>query len=286
MSDPTKLTYAYYLEGFDPDWRYTKDRIVSYPHLPPGQYTFKVKSAENNVFSDEPEATYSFTIERAFYNTYWFYTFVLGLISLIIYFFIKRDQRERALRAELSQKKVETQLINLKSQLNPHFLFNSFNTLIGLVEEDTDRGIKYVEYLTDFYRSILEIGKEELIPLDKELQLVQLYSFLLQERFGDGLRISFDIPPEESLIPPLTLQMLIENAVKHNVVSEKNPLIIKVFTSKNHIIVSNNLNPKISKEPSTSIGLQNIRRRYLLLGNKAIEVSQQGDAFQVKLPLL
>jgi ligand-binding sensor domain-containing protein len=286
MSDPSKLSYSYILEGFDQEWRKTKDRVVSYPHLLPGNYTFKVMSSENQTFSDEPITAYSFKIKRSFYSTWWFYTICTSLLLLIAYFLFKRNQREKNLRAELAQKQVEAQLISLKSQLNPHFLFNSFNTLIGLIEEDGNKGVKYVEHLTDFYRSILEVGKEELIPLEKELKLIKLYSLLLKERFGDGLKIKIQPIHHASLIPPMTIQMLVENAVKHNVISIKTPLIINVDLIGQHIIVSNNLNLKISKEPSTNTGLLNIRRRFLLLAGKAIRVSSENGIFKVELPII
>ena len=287
LTDPGKLSYAYRLEGYDKDWRFTKDRKVSYPHLPPGTYTFQVKSSENYEFSDEPITSYTFKIKTAFYNTYWFYLIAFGIVGLLGYVLIKREQKEKLLEAELAQKKVETQLINLKSQLNPHFLFNSFNTLIGLIEEDKHRGVSYVEHLTDFYRSILEIGKEELIPLSKELHLLKLYSFLLKERFGEGINISFqEIKDNQILIPPLSLQMLVENAVKHNIVSKNQPLHINISISKDQIEVKNNLNLKISKEPSTSIGLENIKRRYLLLRGKNITIEKEGNSFIVSLPVI
>lgn len=284
LTDPSKLSYSYYLDGYDQEWRETKDRYVNYPHLPPGSYTFNVKAAENEYFSDEPISSYSFRIKRAFYNSWWFYAIILTLLSYLFYYLFKRDQREKALKVDLEQKQIETQLINLKSQLNPHFLFNSFNTLSGLVEENPEKGISYIENITDFYRSILDIGDQKLIPLSKELELVELYKKLIAERFGEGFRLDFYISDNSVMIPPLTIQMLIENAVKHNQLSRNQPLLVTLKQTDNQLIIKNNIIPKNVKVHSTGLGIKNIKDRYRLLGFDRVVIENGQQDYTVILP--
>lgn len=285
LTDPGKLSYAYYLEGFDAAWRETKDRSVSYPHLPPGKYSFHVKAAENKYFSDEPVNSYSFRIKRSFYNSDWFYILLIGLAALIIYYFIKRRQSEKDLRAKLKQKQVEAQLINLKAQLNPHFLFNSFNTLSGLIEEAPEKSITYIENITDFYRYILELGDRKLIPLSKELELVALYEKLLRERFGNGFEIDVQVTDQSLPIPPMTLQMLIENAIKHNQLSTRQPLKIQIIQKGDKLIVNNSKLLKNSSVPGTGLGIKNISDRYRLLGFEEVLIKENHSTFSVLLPI-
>ncbi len=284
LTDPGKLSYAYYLEGYDSHWRETKDRSISYPLLPPGKYKFHVKATENNYFSDEDVTTYSFEIRRSFFNSLIFYSLITILSLGFIIWLIKRDQREKELKVRLEQKQIETQLINLKAQLNPHFLFNSFNTLSGLIEENPDKGISYIENITDFYRYILELGDEKLIPLSKEIDMVHIYEKLLSERFGNGFNINYQLHDLSVVIPPMTIQMLIENAIKHNQLSRKKPLTIDIVQDKNGLKVVNSKAPKNMMSYSTGLGLKNIRDRYRILGYKDIIIEDLPNQFSVYLP--
>ena len=157
---------------------------------------------------------------------------------------------------------------------------------MGLIEEDSKKSISYVECLTDFYRLILDIGKSELIPYNKELELVKLYAYLLKERFGEGFNLYIGNPDLQLYVPPLTIQMLVENAVKHNVVNLQKPLKINVDVLMDKIVVFNNLNPKINQTESTKIGLNNINKRYQLLVGKSIEYQKTATSFVVKLPVI
>ena len=195
-----------------------------------------------------------------------------------------RDQREKELKSLFQQKQIETKLINLKAQLNPHFLFNSFNTLSGLIEIDPDRGISYIENITDFYRYILDLGDKILIPLSKEMELVTLYEQLLKERFGDGFAVSVSLTNNAVLIPPMTIQMLIENAIKHNQLSKKRPLNVSINQNEQYIIITNNKAPKNMTVPGTGLGLRNIQDRYRLLGFDDVIIKDSKTTFSVYLP--
>lgn len=285
LTDPEKLSYTYFLEGYDHEWHLTKDQSATYQRLPPGEYNFKVKSAENGYFTDEPIANYPFSINRAFYNTWWFYTLIILSFLGTGYWIYHRRKRSERLLTELNAVQVESQLINLKSQLNPHFLFNSFNTLLGLIEEDPKKGTKYTEKLTDYYRAILESGNEKMIPIEKELNLVRSYLSLLKERFGKNLKVKIEINKNKlNYVPPMSLQMLIENCVKHNAIGRGAILRISLQENEHEYVISNNINPKISHEKSTQIGLKNINKRYMLLSGKQITINSNDQYFEVRLP--
>ncbi|MCB9040652.1 MAG: histidine kinase [Lewinellaceae bacterium] len=153
----------------------------------------------------------------------------------------------------------------MKSQINPHFLFNSFNTLITIIEENPEIAVEFVEKLSDFYRSILQYREMEVISLREEVVLVQNYAFLLKKRFGDSLSLTVHHNEEQAYIAPLTLQILVENAVKHNIISKSRPLNIEICAGGEYITVRNNLQKKIAMELSTGFGLQSIVNRYALL---------------------
>ncbi|MBK8633030.1 MAG: histidine kinase [Saprospiraceae bacterium] len=176
---------------------------------------------------------------------------------------------------------------NLKSQLNPHFLFNSFNTLDGLIEEDNkDRSLSFVENLTAFYRLVLEHGKSKLVSFDDELKLVSLYVNLLNERFEDSIVLEVQDTCADCKIPPLVLQILAENAVKHNEFNGQNILTIKIYRSENWICVSNNRRPKQYPVASSKSGLENIMQRYRLISNQEIVIEPSDLEFIVKLPII
>ena len=192
-------------------------------------------------------------------------------------------------KEQLKRQNVESQLEILKNQVKPHFLFNSLNTLTSLIPDDPDLAVDYVQKLSKVYRYILEIKDKKLIPLQEELDCIKAYLFMLKIRFGENLQTEID---ETGLnfnhhIVPLSLQLLVENAVKHNIISNKKPLKIKLHKGKNgNLLVSNNLQRKTQMMPSTGTGLENIRSRYEILSNQKVEVIVSEKHFTVALPLV
>jgi LytS/YehU family sensor histidine kinase len=178
----------------------------------------------------------------------------------------------------------------LKAQINPHFLFNSFNTLITIIDENAlkpEIAIEYVEKLSDFFRSILQYREQETISLEEEFELVQTFGYLLTKRYGTNLILHFDAAPKDAFILPLTLQMLVENAVKHNVIAENRPLDVYItIDDDQYITVKNNLQPKSSAEPSTQFGLQSIVRRYQLMSERKVIIEKDRDTFRVRIPII
>ncbi|MCC7246378.1 MAG: sensor histidine kinase, partial [Saprospiraceae bacterium] len=176
----------------------------------------------------------------------------------------------------------------LKSQINPHFLFNSFNTLITIIEESPKVAVSYVEHLSDFYRSIMAYREQDFIPVQEEMALVRNFYFLLQKRYETGLQLSDSISSQlAGNVMPLSVQILVENAVKHNVISPNRPLIIEIFSDADgYITVRNNIQRKITPEASTHFGLQSLIRRYRLLGYKEVQVEDNAAYFTVRIPVI
>ncbi len=190
---------------------------------------------------------------------------------------------------ELKNQQVRTQFEVLQNQMSPHFLFNSLNALTTLIAESQDLAIEFTVKLSEVYRYILQTKDKELVKLSEELEFVRAYLFLLQMRYPDNLQCHFSVDDEsqEQYIPPLTLQMLVENAVKHNVVSKSSPLTVEIYTENGlSVIVKNNLQRKNTLEKSTKTGLANIRKRYEFLGNRDIDIITTAQNFMVAVPLI
>lgn len=191
---------------------------------------------------------------------------------------------------ELKKINLQTQLESLKEQVKPHFLFNSLNTLQGLVmEDDKEQAVAFIINLSQVYRYLLQSNEQVLIPLAKELEFIRAYVDLLKTRYEQGLELAVDVAPDALAytLPPLTLQMLVENAVKHNRISTRSPLTIRIYSDAAHnLIVVNNLQRKQTVVPSNQMGLTNISAKYRLLNQPDIVIHQTEAIFQVSVPLL
>jgi hypothetical protein len=179
--------------------------------------------------------------------------------------------------------------LKLKRQVDPHFLFNSLNILDCLISDaKTDQASIYTHKLASIYRYMIKSEEEEVVPLRDEMVFVDLYVDLLKVRFPEGFDVIVDVPQEElsRFVPPCSIQLLIENATKHNTVSVDNPLIVRVESRNGHVSVSNNIIPKMTTVNSTGLGQQYIRQLYLDLSGKQIEINKTNDTYCVTLPLL
>ena len=200
------------------------------------------------------------------------------------------EWREAAIKIEkLKNENLKTHFESLKSQVNPHFLFNSLNALSSLVYDNQERAVEFIHKLSGVYRYVLDQQNEEVVELSEEMNFLKSYVYLNKIRFGDNFNVDFkatDQSTDQLMIPPVALQMLVENAIKHNEISQEHPLKIDVKTSKDSVTVSNNINPlKAEKPDSSGLGLTNIRERYGLLTDREIVIIDQ-PAFSVTLPLL
>jgi sensor histidine kinase YesM len=188
----------------------------------------------------------------------------------------------------LKKENSEAQLQALKNQLNPHFLFNSLNTLVSIIPENQKMAVSFVENLSTVYRYILQIKDKDIVTLEEELKCITAYEYLIKIRFGDNINFiknNFNEKKELHLIP-LSIQMLIENAIKHNIVSKSKPLTITLTIGENSLSVKNNLQLKSSIEHSTKVGLNNINKRFELLTNQSIKIKAPKSEFEVIIPLI
>ncbi|MEP1781438.1 histidine kinase [Reichenbachiella sp.] len=214
--------------------------------------------------------------------------FMVSSIYEGTYFFGKWKE-SFALNEQLKNQQIRTQFEVLQNQMSPHFLFNSLNTLTTLIAEDQKSAIDFTQTLSEVYRYILQNKEKELVRLKEELEFSKSYVFLLQMRYPENLNVDFFIKPEHEklFIAPLTLQMLIENAIKHNIVSKTAPLHIEIYVDKGEVIVvKNNLQLKNTLEKSTKTGLANIKKRYQFLGNREIDVIESQKNYMVAVPLI
>ncbi|WP_431135070.1 histidine kinase [Psychroserpens mesophilus] len=213
----------------------------------------------------------------------------LTIVSVfhVIYFY-NRYQKNKIKEQKVIAGTASAKFDALKNQLDPHFLFNSLNVLTSLIEENPKNAQKFTTSLSKVYRYVLEQKNKDLITVDEELDFAKTYMSLLKMRFEDS--IVFEIPDKasnpESKVVPLSLQLLLENAVKHNMVTSSKPLHIKIYESEGMLIVENNLQPKQIVKKSSGVGLENIKQRYQLLSNKTVSINQQATSFAVAIPML
>jgi ligand-binding sensor domain-containing protein len=288
-TNPEKIQYQYQLEGYNNTWQYSKTKQVNFPKLQPGNYTFKVRSAVTGFFTGDNEASYSFSITKPFWKRWWFVILSIAAVTSFLAWLVKQREREAKKMQQLQTEKLQSQYETLKNQVNPHFLFNSFNTLLNIIDEDPKKASAYVEHLSDFYRSIVNMREKDLIPLGDELKIIEDYFFIQKKRFGNALLFENPVSNGEKKaysIPPLTLQLLAENAIKHNIVSKDRPLTFSLEINNDQLIVKNNLNEKMNAEAGEGLGLQNIKNRFMLIANKEVKIEKTDTSFIIKLPLI
>lgn len=286
LSDPQAVSYRYRLLGLNPEWIYARDRSATYSNLDAGSYTFELQASLYNQFNTATSVRYSFTILRPWWQQWWSISIVFLSIFFFGHYLLGRRNKSREKELRLEQERIHNELAVLKAQINPHFLFNSFSTLIATIEHSPSMGIAYTEQLAEFFRRVLKYRDLDLIPLAEELEVVDNYFFLLQKRFGKKLQLRIDRTQTSGSLPPLCLQILIENAVKHNIISERFPLTISIVREGRKLKVCNPIQPKRKKEEGSGFGLEAIRRRYQLLGNEMISISESNEEFCVELPIL
>lgn len=212
-----------------------------------------------------------------------------GIIYFVVFYLKLLIEKQKSILEieQLRKEKLEAQLASLKQQISPHFLFNSLSTLRTMVEDDSSK--KYINKLANVYRYLLNLNENDLVSLQEELDFTESYLYILKERFEEALQIENNLPKDiaDKKIPPMVLQLLIENAIKHNVASIKNPLKITIaLHDENSICISNNIQSKITNEISTGKGLDNIRLRYQILSDRNIVVETVEGVFIVTIPIL
>jgi hypothetical protein len=218
--------------------------------------------------------------------------FAVNLIFLTLWeamYMMEKHRESLGEKETILQMSLQQEFEVLKSQVNPHFLFNCFNTLSSLIAEDPKRAEVFLDELSKVYRYLLRNNEAGLSTLKNELHFIESYFRLLKTRHGDAVQfqVESDKRYDNYLLPSLSLQLLVENAVKHNVLSKNKPLIIEIFTTAgNKLVVNNNLQRRTVKGPSNRVGLDNIKNKYDLLMQKGFQVMEEGKSFTVVLPLI
>ena len=222
---------------------------------------------------------------------HYYVSLIIAAVVLAIFYgfyYYKYRQETKVKEQKIIAGTASAKFDALKNQLDPHFLFNSLNVLTSLIEEDPQQAQKFTTSLSKVYRYVLEQKNKDLISVNEELKFAKTYVQLLKMRFEDS--IVFEVPDEsaypEAKIVPLSLQLLLENAVKHNVVTSDKPLYIKVYEENDMLVVSNNLQEKQVVKKSTGVGLQNIKQRYGILTDRKVQIHRSTSNFSVLVPML
>ena len=234
-----------------------------------------------------PPHCYDYTFWESYFGTM-SVSLIISFVHEGIYFFVQ--WKKAILMSEgLEKEHLLSQYETLKNQVNPHFLFNSFNTLITIIEEDKQQAVEYVEKLSDFFRTILQHRDKSVISLREELELIRNYYFIQQKRYGQNLDLQIHVEERlmDTAVAPLTLQMLLENAIKHNIISTEKKLKIEISVrDTDYIIIRNNLQKRHEPESGSGLGLENIKNKYRFLSEKEVEVIVTPLNFTVAIPVL
>ena len=211
---------------------------------------------------------------------------IMIILEAWIFFMESAESKKKteSLEKELSQIRFEV----LKNQINPHFMFNSLNVLSGLIDKDPNKAQEFIDEFSHIYRYVIETIEKPVVMVQDELDFIRSYMFLQQMRYGRQLEFSVDLPASlmHQYLPPLSLQLVMENAVKHNLISEEKPLRIELSYNNNHLVVRNNLQPKITGNRSTRVGQENLIKRYKLISREVPEFKVGTTHYQATLPLI
>ncbi len=226
---------------------------------------------------------------KSYFSSNAFYTSITIVVLISIFTITTLEyifQKER--NEDLKRENLQMQYQQLKSQINPHFLFNSLNALISLTTTNAEQAVDYILKLSQIYRYVLSQDTKELVTIAEEIEFIKTYIEVLKIRYGETLQCEIRMGDQavERYIPPMSLQLLVENAVKHNAISQKNPLLITITSDKDEVWVSNNIVPRRTIEDSTKIGLKNLENKYKIISNQQIKIERDNRSFNVILPLL
>ena len=248
---------------------------------------FLIRTFHKVVLEGQTYSEFFASQNGTFYLISLIITVVISLFFHVFYFY-KALQENKVKEQKIIAGTASAKFESLKNQIDPHFLFNSLNVLTSLIEESPDSAQKFTTSLSKIYRYVLEQKDKELVSIEEELAFAILYMNLLKMRFEDS--IHYEVPKELSTlngkVVPLSLQLLLENTIKHNVVSEKKPLYIRIYEDKGYLIVENDFQKKEVLGARKGVGLQNIADRYSLITQREVAVEQNSEVFRVKLPIL
>ncbi len=292
----TPYEMLYMLDDAEKNWSIASINFeASYNSLPPGNYIFKVKALAKDKSWESEETVLAIHIATPFYKAWWFLLLLAlaTLAAIVIVYRLRLAQNERVLLLEnkaqlLEKEKVMVMYESLKQQLNPHFLFNSLTSLSGLIETDKYVAGNFLEQMSGIYRYILQNNDNETVLLKDEMEFVKLYINLQQTRFKKGLQVNINVPEDylHYKIAPVTLQNLIENAIKHNIIDASSPLVIDIFIEGDYVVVKNNLQKKNVVETSNKKGLAQFTSLYHYLSELPVVIEETEKMFKIKIPLI
>ncbi|WP_353718990.1 histidine kinase [Dyadobacter sp. 676] len=298
--NPQKVHYRYQLDGLHTGWvRNGHNNVVRFSSLAPGSYTFKAAASLDGISWQESGEKFTFVITPPLWERPWFVTVSLALVTGLIYYLHRKrieaiKQRQARIYAlqdkanKLEKEKTLVMFESLKQQLNPHFLFNSLASLESLIWDDAGKASRFLEGLSSTYRYILKNQNNELVPLCEELEFAAEYVRIQQTRFREGLDVQFSVDAscENMLIAPVTIRNLVENAIKHNVMSQDLPMQVRIYPENGYIVVRNNLQKKRFVETSNRQGLKNLYSLYSYLTPLPVQRLEADGFFTVKVPLI
>lgn len=279
--------FKYRLVGQDSSWRATQQNQVDFYQLAPGKYQFEIDFGYTADYVPSVAQSFTFSILQPFWLR-WEFLGAVGVLFLgLLAFLIRTRERHITRNQERDKAQLQFELHQLKQQVDPHFLFNSMSTLASLVEENPDQGVEALEKLSTLYRRILACQEKELIELSEEIDLVKDYFTIQQLRYETGISLAMQVSPQpRSRVIPLSLQFLVENAIKHNVISSATPLSIRITQEGDYLVISNNLNAKKTQSTPSGFGLKNLKARYSYFSNLALKTEVVDQRFVVHLPII
>ena len=296
MVNADKTNYSYMLEGYDKEWVNAGNRrVANYTNLPGGNYVFKVRASLGKENRYSSITSVPILIGTLFYRTPWFRALLAGIVLLILYM-VYRYRLNKQMEINLlnnrtyilEKEKALVQYEILKQQLNPHFLFNSLAALSGLISTEPGKARTFLDKMTKIYRYILKSGNNELVNLSDEINFATTYINLQQTRYQQGLEINILVSEEDEgyKIVPVTIQNMVENAIKHNVISTEAPLIIDITVEDKYLVIKNNLQRKKIVDTSNRQGLTQLKALYSYLSKRPVVVEETDKLFAIKIPLI
>ena len=290
-SDQTHMgssQFEYRLLGLSEKVVRTRESELSFPALPPGDYWFEIRTLRTEGELPSAWTGFRLIVEPPWWQRPWVIALMLSAAAALVIALIAARDRRLRYKQRMEQEQVRFQLEALRSQVDPHFLFNSFNTLVELIETEPQKAVIHVDQLSTFFRNILQVRDRELITLDEELDLLRTYVGLEQRRFGEAIVLQVELPEwlRTMMIVPLTLQLLVENAIKHNAATRSAPVTVVISSEDDTLVVRNNILPKLTPPRSTGFGLESIRKRYAALTERPVSVERGTHTFVVRIPLI
>jgi ligand-binding sensor domain-containing protein len=298
LTDNVAMPYdmLYILDGAENNWTVSSINFeANYNSLPPGDYTFKVKALAKDKSWQTKETVLKIHIATPFYKSWWFIGLLIMAVAAALYALYRfRLQKQKEVmelqsKAQLLEKEKTTVMYeSLKQQLNPHFLFNSLTSLSGLIQMDPKMAVGFLEQMSKLYRYILKSSENETVPLKDEINFAKLFTSLQKTRFSKGLEVNINIDEEylHYKIAPVTLQNMVENAIKHNIIDASAPLVIDIFVDNEYLVVKNNLQKKNMVETSNKQGLESLKSLYRFLSERPIVIEEDEKYFAIKIPLI